>query len=173
MDRMGSLELTFCVLIAGGIGRAGQPERASALRWADYYAAMYHVPPELVHAIIEVESDWHARAVSDKGAAGLMQLMPATAVKVGVTNRFEMAQNIQGGVAYLARLTKLFNGDLRLVTAAYVAGENRILPAGLMYSNPEIFAYVSRVARLYAKRQRQRVQSGIAAGTAVKGGSSP
>ena len=173
MDRMALLELTFCALVVGGIGRAGQPERASALRWADYYAAMYQVPPELVHAIIEVESDWDARAVSDKGAVGLMQLMPATAVRFGVTNRFEMAQNIQGGVAYLARLTKLFNGDLRLVTAAYLAGENRILPAGLMYSNAEVFAYISKVARLYSKKQRQRVQSGIAARTAVEGGSSP
>jgi soluble lytic murein transglycosylase-like protein len=173
MDRMALLELTFCALVVGGIGRAGQPERASAIRWADYYAAMYHVPPELVHAIIEVESGWHARAVSDKGAAGLMQLMPATAVRFGVTNRFDMAQNIQGGVASLARLTRVFNGDLRLVTAAYVSGENRILPAGLMYSNAEVFAYVSKVARLYAKRQHQRVQSGIATRTALEGGSSP
>jgi soluble lytic murein transglycosylase-like protein len=102
-----------------------------------------------------------------------MQLMPATAVRFGVTNRFEMAQNIQGGVAYLARLITLFNGDLRLVTAAYVAGENRILPAGLMYSNAEVFAYVSKVARLYANRQRQRVQPATAARKAVEGGSLP
>ena len=173
MDRMGSLELTFCMLIAGGIGRAGQLERASALRWADYYAAMYHVPPELVHAIIEVESDWHARAVSNKGAAGLMQLMPATAVRFGVANRFEMKQNIQGGVAYLAHLTRLFNGDLRLVTAAYVAGEKRILPLGLRYSNAEVFWYVSSVACHYRKKQYQRVQSMIAARKALQGGSSP
>lgn len=170
---MALLEATFCFLIAGRIGRAGQPdERAAAMQWADYYAAVYKVPRELVHAIIEVESDWQAYAVSDKGAAGLMQLMPATAVRFGVMNRFEMAQNIQGGVAYLARLTTLFNGDLRLVTAAYVAGENRIRPAGLRYSNAEVFAYVSKVARLYDKKQRKRVQLGIAART-VEGGSSP
>ncbi len=92
--------------------------------WADYYATAFRVPPELVHAIIEVESAWQAHAMSTKGAAGLMQLMPATAVTFGVTNRFDVQQNIRGGVAYLARLMKLFNGDLRLATAAYVAGEN-------------------------------------------------
>ena len=101
--------------------------------WADYYAAEYRVPPELVQAIIEVESAWQAHAMSTKGAAGLMQLMPATAVTFGVTNRFDVQQNIRGGVAYLARLMRLFNGDLRLATAAYVAGENRILSAGPQY----------------------------------------
>ena len=110
------------------------------MQWADYYAAVYRVPPELVQAIIEVESAWQPRAVSNKGAAGLMQLMPSTAANFGVTNRFEIEQNIRGGVAYLARLLKLFNGDLRLVAAAYVAGEERILPVGLRYSNAEVFA---------------------------------
>ena len=101
--------------------------RISAQRpcnWADHYAAVYQVPRELVHSIIEVESGWHPRAVSNKGAVGLMQLMPATAVTFGVTNRFEIDQNIRGGVAYLARLLKLFDGDLRLVAAAYLTGEN-------------------------------------------------
>ncbi len=81
----------------------------------------YRVPPELVYAVIEVESAWQPRAVSNKGAVGLMQLMPATAVNFGVTNRFEIEQNIRGGVAYLARLLKLFqwrsapgNGSLRV-----------------------------------------------------------
>src|SRR5713226_306185 len=111
-----------CLFVAGGILCAGQSERAAAMQWADYYATAYRVPPELVHAIIEVESAWQAHAISTKGAAGLMQLMPTTAVTFGVTNRFDVQQNIRGGVAYLARLMKLFNGDLRLATAAYVAG---------------------------------------------------
>ena len=71
--------------------------------WADYYATANRVPPELVQAIIEVESAWQAHAMSTKGAVGLMQLMPATAVTFGVTNRFDVQQNIRGGVAYLAR----------------------------------------------------------------------
>src|SRR5262249_5377210 len=123
-----------CLFVVAGVLCAGQSEHAAATGWADYYATAYRVPPELVHAIIEVESPWHAHAMSSKGAAGLMQLMPATAVTFGVTNRFDVQQNIRGGVAYLARLMKLFHGDLRLATAAYVAGENRIFSAGLQYS---------------------------------------
>ncbi len=174
MNGMAFVRPLFCLLLVGGLCRAGhREERAAAMWWADYFAAMYRVPPQLVHAIIEIESGWQARAVSHRGAAGLMQLTPATAVTFGVTNRFEIRQNIQGGVAYLAHLTRLFDGDLRLVTAAYIAGENRILPAGLRYSNPEVFAYVSKVAQLYGKKQRRRVQSEIAARKAIQGGSSP
>src|ERR1035441_10608651 len=86
------------LLVSGGVLCAGQSERVIAMRWADYYAAVYRGPPDLVHAIIEVESAWQRRAVSNKGAAGLMQLMPATAAAFGVTNRFEIEQNIRGGV---------------------------------------------------------------------------
>jgi soluble lytic murein transglycosylase-like protein len=141
--------------------------------WADYYATEYRVPPELVHAIIEVESAWQAHTISTKGAAGLMQLMPATAVTFGVTNRFDVEQNIRGGVAYLAWLLKLFNGDLRLVTAAYVAGENRILSARLQYSNAEVFEYVSKVARLYQQKCLERLRMEPLAEIANKGGNSP
>lgn len=173
MNGTALLKVTFCFLIAGEITSAGQPdERAAAVWWADYYAAMYQVPPELVHAIIEVESDWQAHAVSNKGAAGLMQLMPATAVRFGVTNRFEIKQNLQAGVAYLARLIRLFNGELRLVAAAYVTGENRILPSGLRYSSPQVFVYVSKVARLYGKLRRKRLESGIPARKMLEGGNS-
>ena len=161
----------FWSLVSGGVLCAGQSERVVAMRWADYYAAAYRVPPELVHAIIEAESAWQPRAVSNKGAAGLMQLMPATATNFGVTNRFEIQQNIQGGVAYLAYLLRLFAGDLRLVSAAYVAGEERILLGGLRYSNAEVFAYVSRVARLYQKKRRMLMAPG--AQNTLKGGSSP
>ena len=126
----------FCLFVAGTVVCAAQQDqRTTAMYWADHYAVVYQVPRELVHSIIEVESGWHPRAVSNKGAVGLMQLMPATAATFGVTNRFEIEQNIRGGVAYLARLLKLFDGDLRLVAAAYLTGENRILPASLAYSS--------------------------------------
>src|SRR5260370_8377970 len=98
------------------------------MQWADHYAAVYQVPRELVHSIIEIESGWHPRAVSAKGAVGLMQLMPATAMTFGVTNRFEIEENIRGGVSYLARLLKLFAGALRFVPAAYLTRQTRILP---------------------------------------------
>jgi soluble lytic murein transglycosylase-like protein len=160
-------------LVSAGVLCARQSDRATAMQWADYYAAVYRVPPELVHAIIEVESAWQPPAVSNRGATGLMQLMPATAVNFGVTNRFEVEQNIRGGVAYLARLLKLFNGDLRLVTAAYVAGEERILSFGLHYSNSEVFAYVSKVARLYQRNGKRRILMAPVAQPTLKGGSSP
>jgi len=172
MARLLSSKLPW-VLAFGGVLCAGQSERVAAIQWADYYSALYRVPPELVHVIIDVESAWQPRAVSNKGAAGLMQLMPATAVNFGVTNRFEIEQNVRGGVAYLASLLRLFNGDLRLVTAAYVAGEARILPAGLRYSNAEVFAYVSKVARLYQRYRRRRMLMAPAAQSTFKGGNSP
>jgi len=122
---------------------------------AEYYARAYSVPVELVDAIIEVESDWHPYAVSRKGAAGLMQLMPSTAVDLGVWNRFHIQENIRGGVAYLAWLIRVFRGDLRLATAAYLVGESSIRSRGLEYSSPEVYSYVSRVAQVYRAKRRE------------------
>lgn len=116
---------------------------------AAVYASMFEVPVELVDAIIQAESGWNPYAISSKGAVGLMQLMPATAVRFGVKDRFDITENIRGGVAYLAWLMRLFRGDLRLVVAAYQAGESRVLSRGLGYSCPEVFYYVNRVAHLY------------------------
>ena len=163
----------FLLFAAGAIVCAAQQERATAMQWADHYADVYQLPRELVHSIIEVESGWHPRAVSNKGAVGLMQLMPATAATFGVTNRFEIEQNIRGGVAYLARLLKLFDGDLRLVAAAYLTGENRILPTGLAYSNAEVYRYVSNAARLYREKRLKRLQTEGSAQNELEGGSQP
>ena len=121
------------------------------MRWANYYAMRYRVPLEFVAAIIDVESAWQPYAVSDKGAAGLMQLMPAAAYRFGVRNRFRIEENIQGGVAYLAFLIQEF-GDLRLVTAAYYAGESRIARVGLKCADPDVTRYVSAVQRAYRNR---------------------
>jgi len=124
-------------------------------RCAASYATAFEVPVELVEAIIQVESGWNPYAVSRKGAAGLMQLMPATASRFGVPDRFNIEENIRGGVAYLAWLIRLFNGDLRLAVAAYQVGESQILFAGLAYSSREVFLYVSRVAQLYRAMRRE------------------
>ena len=164
----------FCLFAAGAaVCAAQQDQRAAAMQWADHYADIYQVPRELVHSIIEVESGWHARAISNKGAVGLMQLMPATAATFGVTNRFEIEQNIRGGVAYLARLLRLFNGELRLVAAAYLTGENRILPFGLAYSNVEVYHYVNKVARSYREKRLKRLQAEVFAQDELEGGSQP
>jgi soluble lytic murein transglycosylase-like protein len=78
-----------------------------------------------------------------------MQLMPATAEHFGVTHPFYIHENIRGGVAYLAELVSRFHGDLRLVMAAYAAGERPISARGLNYSSSEVYAYVRRIAQQY------------------------
>jgi soluble lytic murein transglycosylase-like protein len=123
-------------------------------RWAEYYAAIYRVPVDLVMAIIDEESAWNPYAVSEKGAVGLMQLMPQTAMRFGVRNRFRLDENIRGGVAYLAWLNRRFGGDLRLVTAAYYVGEDPIARRKLDYSSADVQAYVRRVAERYRARRR-------------------
>ena len=142
---------------AQGPSGSGDARRLAAI-CADFYADRYGVPRELVRAIIEVESAWQPYVVSAKGAAGLMQLMPATAVTFGVRNRFRMEENIQGGVAYLAWLQQRLGGDLRLVTAAYFAGENAIGQSGLRSSSPEVYRYVSQVARVYRRKRMEAIQ---------------
>jgi len=144
-------------------GAAGEPPcpAAPALRlievelcWAEHYARVFGVPTEFVQAIIDVESAWHPYVVSSKGAAGLMQLTEPTAVTFGVTNRFRIEENIRGGVAYIAYLVRQFDGELRLVAAAYYAGERRIRKSGLQYANADVCRYVARVQRFYRNRQQ-------------------
>src|SRR5271157_5966001 len=143
------------------VADGGQLRNVSA-QWAEYYAAVYHVPVELVAAIIDEESGWNPYAVSNKGAAGIMQLMPGTAVHFGVHNRFRVDENIHGGVAYLAWLKRRFNGDLRLMTAAYYVGEYPISLRGLDYSSPDVQGYVQRVSQRYRARRVLRARSQLA-----------
>ena len=117
--------------------------------YAAAYARHYRVPMELIHAIISQESAWNQNAVSSKGARGLMQLMPATAQRFAARNVFDKSQNIGGGVRFLRELLDRFHGDLRLVLAAYYAGEGRIGRRGLLYGNPDVIAYVEQVRRRY------------------------
>lgn len=126
--------------------------RGESEHWANHYARLYGVPAKLVYAIIEQESGWNPYAVSGKGAAGLMQLMPATARRFGVRNRFCVDENIRGGVAYLAALSAKFNGDLRLATAAYYGGEYQI-SSRLEESSPDVQAYVRRIAEKSRERR--------------------
>jgi soluble lytic murein transglycosylase len=125
-------------------------------RCASYYARQYDVSPALVRAVMQVESAWQPGVVSSKGAMGLMQLMPATAEHFGVTHPFYIHENVRGGVAYLAELQKLFHGDLRLVIAAYAAGEKPILARGLEYSSEEVYTHVQRIAQQYRAELRRK-----------------
>lgn len=90
-------------------------------------AEQFQIDEALLHAVIKTESAYNAQAVSPKGALGLMQLMPATAKRYGVTNALDPVENIQGGARYLKDLMVKFNNDLSLVLAAYNAGEMAVL----------------------------------------------
>ena len=86
--------------------------------------------PHLLHAVISVESGYDSKAVSRKGALGLMQLMPQTAQRFGVRNALDPTENVRGGALYLKWLLDYFNGDLRLALAGYNAGEVEVVKAG-------------------------------------------
>ena len=126
--------------------------RVEAEHYVLAYAQHYRVPVALVRAVVERESSWRVCAVSPKGAAGLMQLMPATAQRLRVRDRCNADQNISGGVRYLAWLMRRFHGDFRLVAAAYYAGEKIVDRRGLAYRNPDVVAYVSRIRTSYLRQ---------------------
>ncbi len=132
---------------------SGQGDTAPDERLVRQYAAHYRVPPELIAALIDVESRWNPRAVSGKGAMGLMQLMPATAHRFGAFDPFNVEQNIAAGTRYVTVLMWEFHGDMRLVAAAYYAGDRSIARKRLDYHNPEVVAYVQSVRRRYMIRK--------------------
>lgn len=115
----------------------------------DHTATQFAVDPQLVHAIIQVESEYNPNAVSRKGAMGLMQLVPSTAARFGVANPFDPKQNIFGGISYLKYLLNLFRGDLALSLAAYNAGENSVLKNGGVPSFTETRDYIRKVTARY------------------------
>ena len=116
-------------------------------------AAEFGVEEAIVRAIMHAESAFNPNALSRAGAQGLMQLMPATARRFGVTNAYDPAQNIRGGVEYLAWLLKRFNGDLTLAAAGYNAGEGAVDRHKGVPPYSETQRYVVRVAQL-AERYR-------------------
>ncbi len=111
------------------------------------------IEPDLVKAIIRVESNFNPFAVSRKGAQGLMQLMPGTAANHAVNNAFDPEQNIAGGVRYLRSLLDLFGGDLGLGLAAYNAGENAVTRYNGIPPYRETREYVAKVLALYRTRR--------------------
>lgn len=145
-----------CVLIIAAALIAARQSRASCVDayWCvQHYAAHYRVSPDFIAALIDVESGWNPRAVSNKGAMGLMQLMPATARRFGAFDPFNAEQNIAAGTRYVTTLMWEFHGDLRLVSAAYYAGDRGIALQQLNYRNPDVVAYVQQVRRRYMLRK--------------------
>jgi soluble lytic murein transglycosylase-like protein len=114
-------------------------------------AATQSLPPQLVHSVIKVESNYNPQAVSSKGAQGLMQLMPDTARRFGVTNPFDPADNIQGGARYLKYLLDLYKGNYDLALAAYNAGEGAVQKYGTVPPYPETLNYLVQVGRQFQK----------------------
>ncbi len=115
------------------------------------YAARFKVPAELIHSIIRAESNYDSRAVSPKGAVGLMQLMPQTAAQYGVANSFDPDDNIRGGVKYLKDLIKLFSGNTAKVLAAYNAGQEALKKFNGIPPYAETIEYIRRVMASYSK----------------------
>ena len=113
-----------------------------------FAAARHGVDPKLLHALVVVESGYRPDARSPVGAGGLTQLMPATAGELGVTDRFDVAQNLAGGADYLARQLNRF-GDVRLALAAYNAGPGRVARLGRIPDIEETRTYVVRVVDCY------------------------
>lgn len=134
--------------------QSGASSRDAAEYYLTAYANHYGVPIDFARAVVEQESGWHACAISEKGAAGIMQLMPETAIRLGVGNRCDIQQNISGGIRYLAWLMNKFHGELRLVAAAYYAGERVVTVRGLAYSNRDVVIYVDSI-RQRVERQRR------------------
>ena len=131
-----------------------QPDSSQAERCVRLYAARYRISPEFIAALIDVESRWNPLAVSDKGAMGLMQLMPATARRYGANDPFDVEENIAAGTRYVTALMWEFHGDMRLVSAAYYAGDRWIAEKRLNYNNPDVVAYVEAVRLRYTMRKR-------------------
>ncbi len=143
--------------LAGQVRYFGSVTRKRYHKHIEAAARANRIDPALIHAVISAESGYNPFARSRAGAAGLMQLMPATAERYGAQNRMDPAQNIEAGVRYLRALMNLFDNDLKLVLAAYNAGENAVIRAGnRIPPYAETMIYVPRVLRYY-KQYRDRM----------------
>jgi len=112
-------------------------------------ASLYQIPEALVRAVIRVESNFDPRAISRANAQGLMQLIPATAERMLVSDPFDARQNVLGGTRYLRVLANLFNGNLQLTLAAYNAGENAVIRYRGIPPYQETQNYVTKVMQFY------------------------
>lgn len=130
-------------------------DRTQIEAWVHELAPKYGLDAELVIAVIRAESNFDPLAWSDKDARGLMQLLPATAKRFGVNNTWDPIDNMRGGMAYLQWLMQHFQGDVRLVLAAYNAGENAVERHNGVPPYDETVSYVQRITQIYQKPTHQ------------------
>jgi soluble lytic murein transglycosylase-like protein len=128
-------------------GKSFSPQEIDAA--IDQAASRHNVDPNLVRAVIKVESNFNPNAVSRKGAIGLMQLMPQTARQLNVANPFDPQQNVDAGVRHLKQLMENYGGDVKLTLAAYNAGQGAVARSGGVPHFAETRDYVKRITQLY------------------------
>lgn len=148
---------------SGGSAVALQnPSRSAVDRIVEEASKTHGVDPILAKSVLQVESNYNQFALSPKGAMGYMQLMPATARQLGVSNAYDAKQNIEAGVRFLKYLKSQFS-DERLVLAAYNAGEGAVRKHGWIPPYPETIDYVYKVGRRYgeAKRSQEAVKASL------------
>jgi soluble lytic murein transglycosylase-like protein len=149
----------YRVSIRGGRngGAAAPRSGASYLQHLQAAAEKYRLPVPLLRAVMAVESAYNSQAVSEKGAVGLMQLMPRTARDMYVSDIWDPAQNIEGGARYLRTLANLYGGDMLKTLAAYNAGPDAVRRAsGGIPDIPETRDYVRKVVALYQDFKAER-----------------
>lgn len=181
--------LLFGLIFSSSYVQAGKSTRGYVPRTCDQYSPAilhqkagryrhvihsashkYGVNANLIKAVITAETCFRPRARSHKGAAGLMQLMPATARRWGVTNRYNVAQNIHGGTLYLSWLLKRYRGSVRHAVAAYNSGEGTVDKYGLKVPYRETQRYLRQVMNAYVKMNGGKAPEFMRAGGIIKTG---
>jgi soluble lytic murein transglycosylase-like protein len=150
--------------------RASQPGPA-ALNLNDVVnsaSGRYRLDPDLVNSVIKAESGFNVRAVSPKGAQGLMQLMPGTASSLGVNNAFDPEANVEGGTKYLRELLERYNFDLVKALAAYNAGPQRVEQFGGVPPYYETRVYVAKIVRDFNKKKAAQGKAAASQKVAAK-----
>jgi Transglycosylase SLT domain len=149
---------------AAGATPALAPATAANLDQVVREASSRHqLDPDFVNSVIKAESNFQSRAVSRKGAQGLMQLMPGTASQLGVADPFDPRANVEGGTTYLSHLLDLYNNDPIKALAAYNAGPNRVEQYHGLPPYMETRAYVARIVRDYNAKKRAQMKAEAAA----------
>jgi len=139
-----------------GIYEEGNVSKTDIDKLVNYYSKKKGVPASLVRSVIKAESDYKSDALSPKGAMGLMQLMPETAMGLGVENPFNPEENIKGGVTLLKSLLDNYKGDYKLALAAYNAGSGNVDKAKGIPNFKETREYVKKVLNLYNEENSRK-----------------